>query len=96
MVVTAPAEWERTGGFMRRIACTRAGERGGLMWVQGGTRHICTGWSRVSKTLLVVQAWSSDTCPSVTESGRLKSLYPDSAVPTCDTDSTLCARGTVG
>ena len=28
MVVTAPAEWERAKGFMRRIACTRAGERG--------------------------------------------------------------------
>lgn len=28
MVVTAPAGWERVKGFMRRIACTRAGERG--------------------------------------------------------------------
>ena len=49
MVVTAPAEWERVKGFMRRTACTRAGEPGDLMWVRGRTRYICTGWSWVSK-----------------------------------------------
>ena len=73
-MVTAPAEWERVKGFMRRTACTRAGERGDLTGVRGRTGYVCTGWSWVPKTLLVVKARSSDTCPSVTESGRLKSL----------------------
>ena len=73
-MVTAPAEWERVKGFMRRIACTRAGERGDWRGSAVGPDTSVLGGSWVPKTLLVVKARSSDTCPSVTESGRLKSL----------------------
>ena len=55
--------------------CLHKGWRAGrLAGVRGRTGYVCTGGVLGSKTLLVVKARSSDTCPSVTESGRLKSL----------------------